>query len=169
MGGTPLTEILARFESGRRCYAARVDGVLAAYGWVSFEEEFVGELHLRIRLLPGEAYVWNCVTTPAYRKKYLYTALLAHIVRELQNEHLSRVWIGADLDNVPSQRGMARAGFTHVADLVVARVLALRQVWVQGRPAVPDGMVAEARRVFLGDRDQIWLNAFTSALQESNE
>jgi hypothetical protein len=31
-----------------------------------------------------------------------------------------------------ARRGMSQAGFHHVADLVVARVLAIRQVWVQG-------------------------------------
>ena len=179
MGDESLTEIVKRFETGRRCYAARVDGnparfseflqcyergKLAAYGWVSFGEEFIGELNLRLRLLPGEAYVWNCATLPAYRQKYLYSALLAYIVRELRAEQLSRVWIGADLGNIPSQRGIARAGFTYVADLVVARVLTLRQVWVQGRPEVPDNLVAEARRVFLNDRDKVWQSVLTSAI-----
>jgi len=164
MGDESLTEIVKRFETGRRCYAARVDGGIVAYGWVSFDEEFIGELNLRLRLLPGEAYVWNCATLPAYRQKYLYSSLLAYIVRELRAEQLSRVWIGADLGNIPSQRGIARAGFTYVADLVVARVLTLRQVWVQGRPDVPDHLVAEARRVFLNDRDKVWQSVLTSAL-----
>jgi ribosomal protein S18 acetylase RimI-like enzyme len=161
MGGDALAEVFRRFETGRRCYAARVDGKLAAYGWVSFDEEFIGELNLRLRLLPGEAYIWNCATLPAFRQNHLYSALLVHIIRELHKEHLSRVWIGADLDNVASQRGIARAGFTYVADLLIARVLTLRQVWVQGRPDVPDSLVAEARRAFLNDRDQVWLKAFT--------
>ena len=166
MGGDVLPEVLKRFETGRRCYAARVDGTLAAYGWVSFDEEFIGELNLRLRLLPGEAYIWNCVTLPAFRQKYLYTGLLAHIVGELRNEQFSRVWIGADLDNIPSQRGIARAGFTHVADLVVARVLTLRQVWVQGQPDVPDDLVAEARRAFLDNRDKVWLKARSALIQK---
>jgi len=178
MGGDVLAEILKRFETGRRCYAAWVDGdparnigeiqgnergKLAAYGWVSFDEELIGELNLRLRLLPGEAYIWNCVTLPEFRQNYLYTTLLGYIVGELHKENLSRVWIGADLDNIPSQRGIARAGFTYVADLVVARVLTLRQVWVEGRPDVPDNLVAEARRAFLNNRDKVWLSALTSA------
>jgi len=159
LGPHSLPEVQQRFESGRRCYAMRVDGALAAYAWVSFGEEFVGELSLRLRLLPSEAYIWDCATLPAFRRNLLYSVLLSHIVRELKQESLSRVWIGADLDNVPSQLGIARAGFTYIADLVVERVLALRQVWVQGRPGVPDSLVAEARRVFLNDRDQVWRKA----------
>jgi hypothetical protein len=65
MGTNRFPEIRARFESGRRCYAAWSGNQLAAYGWVSFEEEYIGELNLHLRLVPGEAYIWDCVTLPA--------------------------------------------------------------------------------------------------------
>jgi len=159
MGPEASTEILKRFETGRRCYTAWAGDKLAAYGWVSLNEEYIGELNLRLTLLPGEAYIWDCATLPAFRRNYLYSALLVYILGELRSENLCRVWIGADFDNVASQRGIARAGFQQVADLVVARVLALRSVWVQGRPNVPDGLVAEARRAFLNNRDKVWLAA----------
>jgi len=158
-GGDASVEMLKRFETGRRCYTAWVADKLAAYGWVSFNEEYIGELNLRLRLLPGEAYIWDCVTLPAFRQNYLYSALLVYILAELRSEKLCRVWIGADLENVASQRGIARAGFRAVADLLIARVLALRSVWVQARPNVPDSLVAEARRAFLNNRDKVWLAA----------
>jgi hypothetical protein len=66
---------------------------------------------------------------------------------------LCRVWIGANLDNVPSQRGIDRAGFRRVADLLVRHILFVRWIWAQGYPGVPDSLVAEARRLFLGKRD----------------
>jgi len=161
--GQPPEEVLRRFEAGKRCYAAQAAGALAAYGWVSFVEERVGELRLRLRLLPGEAYIWDCATLPAYRRQRLYTALLAHILDELRAEGLCRAWIGADADNVASQQGIARAGFQPVADLVVDWALAIRTLWVCGRPGAPEPLVAEVRRVFLGDRDKAWLNALTAA------
>lgn len=160
-----LTEIANRFEAGRQCYAAWVDGQIAAYGWVSFVEEDIGELNLRIKLLPGESYIWDCATLPAFREKLLYSALLTHILAELRAQNICRVWIGADLENLASQKGIARAGFHHIADLVVERVLAMRQVWVTGLPGVPEEMVAEARRAFLNDRDKVWKNAALSTLQ----
>lgn len=161
MVDTHSAEILTRFERGRQCYVARAENRIAAYGWVSFEEEYIGELNLRLRLLPGEAYIWNCATLPAFRRKLLYSALLTYILADLWSQKLNRVWIGADLDNVVSQRGIARAGFQHVADLILARVLTLRQVWVQGRPGVPESLVAEARRAFLNNRDKVWSDART--------
>lgn len=160
-----LTEINKRLESGRQCYVAVVDRQIAAYGWVSFVEEDIGELNLRIKLLPGESYIWDCATLPAFREKLLYSALLIHILGELHAQNICRAWIGADLENTPSQKGIARAGFHHVADLVIERVLAMRQVWVTGLPGVPDRVVAEARRAFLNDRDKVWQSAAPSAVQ----
>jgi ribosomal protein S18 acetylase RimI-like enzyme len=166
MGADTSAEIKKRFEAGRRCYVAMVESKIAAYGWVSFDEEFIGELNLLLKLFPGEAYIWNCATLPAFQGVHLYSALLTYILEDLSREKFHRVWIGADLENVASQRGIARAGFRYIADLVVARVLALRQVWAQGRPEVPESLVAEARRVFLNDRDRVWLDARSSAASE---
>jgi GNAT superfamily N-acetyltransferase len=158
-------EFEQRYRTGRRCYTAWVEGQIAAYGWISFDDERIGELNLRIRLLPGEAYIWDCFTASQYRGNHLYSALLAYILLELRAEGWQRAWIGADLDNLASQKGIARAGFHHLANLVVERVLALRQVWVEGLPGVPDHLVSEARRAFLGNRDEVWLTAPLAALQ----
>ncbi|HLF26827.1 MAG TPA: GNAT family N-acetyltransferase [Anaerolineae bacterium] len=160
MGQRDPTLVLERFDASRRCYAAYVEGRIAAYGWVSFDEEWIGEIHLRIRLAPGEAYIWDCATLPAYRRYRLYTTLLAHIVNQLRDERLRRAWIGTDMDNIASQRGIALAGFRPVADLVVERVLALRRAWIRGRPGVPEQLVDAVRRALLGDRDRVWLAAF---------
>ncbi|HET6847116.1 MAG TPA: GNAT family N-acetyltransferase [Anaerolineales bacterium] len=165
-GSLTLTEITQRLETGRQCYAAWVDDKIVAYGWVSFEHEDIGELNLRIKLLPGEAYIWDCATLPAFRGNLLYSALLVHILGQLRAQNICRVWIGADQDNLASQKGIARAGFHHVADLVIERVLAMRQVWVTGLPGVPDAMVAEARRAFLNDRDKVGLKAVSFRTQE---
>jgi hypothetical protein len=48
---------------------------------------------------------------------------------------------------------------------VMARVLTLRQVGVQGQPGIPDPVVAEARRAFVNDRDKIWKTVASSAKQ----
>ena len=162
-------EFLKRFDTDRSCYGAWVEGQLAAFGWVSYEDEEIGELNLRIKLLPGEVYVWDCVTALGFRGNGLYSALLSYILGELRNQRICRAWIGADRNNIPSQKGIARAGFHHIADLVIERVVALRQVWVAALPNVPESIVAEARRAFLNDRNKIWSNVSTSTIQDTNE
>jgi ribosomal protein S18 acetylase RimI-like enzyme len=161
-GGISPAEMRTRLEMGRRCYTAWVEGKPAAYGWVSFDEEFVGEMDLRLHLLPGEAYIWDCFTLPAFRGQRLYSALLAYIAGQLQAEACRRIWIGADLENLASQRGIARAGFLHVADLEVERVHALRIVRVQPQPGAPERLVNEAQRVFLGNRHKAWREAMST-------
>ena len=59
---------------------------------------------------------------------------------------------------MPSQRGFARAGFHPVADLAIAQVNGRRAAWLIGWPGVPEDLVAEARRVYLSSRDQVWLD-----------
>ena len=162
-------EFLQRFETGRHCYGVWVEGQLVAFGWVSYDDEHIGELNLRIKLLPGEVYVWDCVTALQFRGNGLYSALLSYILIELRNQQICRAWIGADLDNVPSQKGIARAGFHHIADLIIERVVAMRQVWVAGLPDVPESIVTEARRAFLNDRDKVWLNISSSTTQDTKE
>jgi ribosomal protein S18 acetylase RimI-like enzyme len=153
-------EVRRRLESGRRCYITWVAGELVAYGWVSFDEEAIGGLDLRVRLLPGEAYIWDCATLPAFRRRGLYSALLTHMLSALCVEGLRRVWIGADFENWPSQVGIARAGFMALADIVASPVLPgqrRRRAWLQARPAIAEGLVAEARRVYMGDCQEVWL------------
>jgi GNAT superfamily N-acetyltransferase len=163
MGLEGPAEVLQRFAAGKGCYIGNVEGVLATYGWVTFDEEWIGELHLRIRLAPGEAYIWNCATLPAYRGLRLYPALLGYMVNELRAEGLQRIWIGADADNLPSQKGMVLAGFQPIADMVLDRALGLRMTWVRGRPGVPEKFVEDARRALLGQRYDAWQSALSLA------
>ncbi len=138
--------VLQRFAGGRHCYIARIAGKLVTYGWVTFDEESIGELGLSIRLKAGEAYIWNCATLPAYRGQRLYPALLAHILRDLQRQGLCRVWIGADTDNRASQIGMALAGFQPIADFFITDGSATQRAWACGRPGVPEQLVMDVRQ-----------------------
>jgi GNAT superfamily N-acetyltransferase len=159
MGLDDPTPVLQRFASGRHCYVGRVEDRLATYGWITFDEEGIGELGLNIRLQASEAYIWDCATLPAYRGQRLYPALLAYMLSELQSEGLHRIWIGTDADNLPSQSGVALVGCQPVVDVVMTRVLTLRRPWVRGRPGVPEQVVTDARSALLGNRAQAWLAA----------
>ncbi len=143
--------VLERFATGRRCYIARVAGALASYGWVSFEEEGIGEIGLSLHLQPGEAYIWDCATLPAYRGQRLYPALLTHIISKLRAEGLQRVWIGASHENVPSHKGMQLAGFQPVADLLLRN----HHLWVQGYPGVSPEVIESICRALFAHEKQL--------------
>ena len=108
--------VLQRFAAGKRCYGVWVDETLAVYGWVTFDEESIGELGVHFHLTPREVYIWGCATLPAYRGQGLYPALLTYISKDLQAEGFQFAWIGADTDNLASQKGFLLAGFQPVAD-----------------------------------------------------
>jgi GNAT superfamily N-acetyltransferase len=102
-----------RFARGCRCFAAWQGDRLAAYGWLSTGPEWIGELELEISSGPGEAYVWNCVTLPSFRRSGLFRALLRHVADQCRQERLSRLWIGG-LAAEPASAALPQAGFTPV-------------------------------------------------------
>ena len=145
MGTAGATEVRRRLEGGRRCFVALVDGAIATYGWVSHGVESIGELERSFHMAPDEAYIWDCATLPPYRGQHLYCALLDHIVTMLCRDGTRRIWIGASLDNTPSIRGFASAGFQPVLTLTYLRLLGIRRVWMAGDMAASPALVTRAR------------------------
>lgn len=145
MGLADADEAQRRFDGGRRCFVALVDGVIATYGWVSHGVESIGELERSFRMAPDEAYIWDCATLPSYRGQHLYCALLDHIVTTLCRAGMRRIWIGASLDNTPSIRGFAAAGFQPVLTLTYLRLLGIRRIWMAGDTAASPTLVTRAR------------------------
>lgn len=150
MGMADHTPILRRFARGKRCYAGLLADQIVTYGWVTFDEENIGELGLKARLRAGEAYIWDCATLPAYRGQHLYPALLAHILGALATEGISHAWLGTDADNIPSQKGVALVGFQPVLDVGFVHSAAGKSMWIRERPGVSAQDARDAHRVLLG-------------------
>jgi ribosomal protein S18 acetylase RimI-like enzyme len=142
--------IARRFELGKRCYAGFHCDDIVTYGWVTFDEESIGELGLTARMRPGESYIWDCGTPPAYRGQRLYPALLSHILKELASEGIRRAWLGTDADNLPSQKGVALVGFQPILDVGFTRSLTGDTMWIRQRPNVSEQDALDAHRVMLG-------------------
>lgn len=153
MGLADPTPVFQRLRRGRHCYIGRSEGQIVAYGWITFDEEVIGGLDLRVRLLPGEAYIWDCATLPAYRGQRLYPALLTCMQRELQDAGCRRIWIGMDADNLPSRAGVARAGFQHVVDIVQVRNTPARIFMARPAPDASQEDVQAAWYALFGDRE----------------
>ena len=150
MGLAAPTEVLQRFTRRCKCYLGKIEREIATYGWVSFDDEHIGELDLTIRMPANNAYIWDCATLPAYRGLRLYPALLAYILSELRAGGIARVWIGADEDNVASQKGMALAGFRPMIDIGLFHQDTGPRAWIRGRPAISEQELDEACRVIIG-------------------
>lgn len=150
MGLDDAEAVIQRLDAGRRCFVARVDGAVAAYGWVSQGEERIGELERAFHLAAGEAYIWDCATLPAYRQRGLYGALLSYMVARLREDGVRLIWIGASLGNQPSVRGFASAGFQPVITLTYLRLMGISRVRIHADPAAPPGLAADARAALNG-------------------
>lgn len=97
--------------------------------------------------------LWDCATLPAYRGQRLYPALLSHIVGELRAAGLRLAWIGANTENVASQKGFLLAGFQPVLDFFLARA-AGSQGQLQARPNAPEALVQAARRAVVTQAEE---------------
>lgn len=82
----------SRLARGCQCYAAFRDREVAGYGWRSGSAEWIGEVGLEISPGPGEAYIWNCVTLPRYRRQGVFRAILAAMCGDLR---FRRLWIAS--------------------------------------------------------------------------
>ena len=156
--------VLQRFDNGRQCYIGKIEGALVSYGWVTFDEEEIGEVSLRIRLKAGEAYIWNCATLQAHRGHHLYPALLAYIVGRLHQLGQHRVWIGTDNANLPSRHSTALAGFQPIVDVTASRLSTTQRVWPRGCPAAPEPLVMDACYALFGEGKDAWLAPSSAGL-----
>jgi GNAT superfamily N-acetyltransferase len=120
---TGLTEnrVLARHQAGHRLYGAFLDDIPAGYGWVAKQAGGIEELDFSFDLPAANAYLWDFVTRPDWRGRGVYPHLLQAIVRQELDNGIDRFWIGYEAHNEASGRGIKKAGFAVVGDLVVAR------------------------------------------------
>jgi GNAT superfamily N-acetyltransferase len=135
--------VAVRLARGCRAFGMVDGGVVVAYGWESANTEWVGELQVDITPAPGEAYVWNCFTLEAHRRRGNYRALLEGILAVARTEGLRRLWIGSV--EVPAEKADSDAGFVRVLRFEVSRYGPLRRLTVRAVPGANPRLVTEAR------------------------
>ena len=74
----------------------------------------IGELGVEMRIAPNERYLWGLVTLPDWRGQGIYPVLIQAMLR--QEADADRFWIGHDVGNDASARGILKAGFVPVGE-----------------------------------------------------
>lgn len=109
--------IATRFQAGNRLYLAFIGEVPVAYGWAATQQGSISALQLSFAIPSGNSYLYNFLTFPEWRGRGIYPHLLQAIIH--QEQLVDRFWI-AYYDNEASGRGIRKAGFHIVSDLVVS-------------------------------------------------
>jgi len=130
-------DLQRRFDAGHRAYVAFLHDAPAAFGWVATESAEIGELRATFAIPGGERYLWNFVTLEPFRGLGIYPRLVDAIVRA-ESPEAERFWIAYAPENHASGSGVARAGFTALAELSFDG---------EGRPALRSIVAGGARVV----------------------
>lgn len=123
MGTTTVEEVLKRMANDHVAFAAYINDVPAAFGWMARGKARIGELAHELVLPLGNRYLWNFRTAENFRGLGIYPALLHYIIRT-EREKASRFWIIHAPENKASLRGIKKAGFHYVGKLYSSKGIA---------------------------------------------
>jgi GNAT superfamily N-acetyltransferase len=110
MGSITVEEVIRRMANDHVAFAAYINDVPAAFGWMASGKAFIGELNHEIILPVGNRYLWNFRTMEAFRGLGIYPALLQYIIRH-ESKKANRFWIAHAPENRSSLKGIKKAGF----------------------------------------------------------
>ncbi len=106
------------FSDGESVLSRFHGEVPVAYGWVATQEGSLAAFQLSFAIPSGNCYLYGFLTFPEWRGRGIYPHLLQAIIH--QEQLVDRFWIGYLPDNEASGRGVSKAGFHVVSDLVLA-------------------------------------------------
>ena len=102
-----------RLKRGDVCYAGYLEGRLAHYSWVQRSgEHLILEAGATVAIAEGEFWIYHCRTADWARGRGIYPATLARIVNDQFDAGYTVGWVYTTRENISSQKGIARAGFT---------------------------------------------------------
>ena len=113
VGGTTLGEAQRRIARGDVCYCGVLAGVLVHCSWVQKSGSHpVTSAGLVENILPGEFWIYNCSTVEWARGRNIYPCTLGMIVADFVRQGFRTARIYTTVENVASQKGIVRAGFS---------------------------------------------------------
>ena len=113
-----VVEVERRVARGSQPYVAWMGKRPVAYGWSAAGRYEAPPTGADTPLLPDERVFWDFATLPEWRGQGIYPRLLQAILA-FEEPAASRFSIGHAADNTASQRGIVKAGFRLLAELVL--------------------------------------------------
>jgi hypothetical protein len=123
LGFDDREEWLRRLDRGDQCYGAWVGPDLVHYSWVQTRGSHpITSAGIAVPVREYELWIYNCRTSELHRGHKIYPRTLQHILAEHFGAGATTAWIYTAAENVSSQRGVERAGFTLVKQLRALRL-----------------------------------------------
>lgn len=116
-------DINRRYDNGDRCYAVMEGEKIATYVWVQFKIHWMEELFLKFKLTPKQVWLYNGVTIKSARCKGYYKNILRYMDKVLRAENFTEVYGYAEERNLPSIRGLEKAGYVRVVLIRMKKIL----------------------------------------------
>lgn len=110
-------DILKRLQSGHMCFVARHEGRIVSVCWSATQLAWSDFLGCEIDLMPGDVYLFDAFTQPAYRGRDIAPALCGHQLRYFGNAHFRRAIRCTSPENEPALRAHRKSGFRPVGML----------------------------------------------------
>ncbi len=113
----------SRLNRGEEFWTAQCNNRIVSYCWATQEPVEIGEVRCTVRPRSDEIYLYDAFTFEEHRGRNLYPALLHCILKHSRDAGLRRALIFVMSDNVPSIRGVTKAGFAEFQRVTYATLL----------------------------------------------
>ena len=111
-----------RFNRGDHCFAVLDGDRIISYFWAQFGLRDICELHLKFELSSSWTWMYNAITVKAARGQELYPNLIRHMAKALSQSGIEECFIDVDPKNIPSIRGLEKAGCKRVVEIRMRKV-----------------------------------------------
>ena len=121
-----IRELDKLFARGCELWLGVIEGEIVAICWSHSHKKRTDYF---VALDEDDAMILSCFVFPQYRGRGIYPTMLETIVRTLKgNDQVSNVYIDCKSWNVPSIRGIQKAGFDFIGSAV--RIVLCGRVWI---------------------------------------
>ena len=107
----PRSQLEGRLARGEECFIARSGGRIVCANWAVYDEHTVRFLRYPLRIGPGEVYVYDSYTLPAFRGSGAAPALAAHLIERFLGAGLERALTLVLPENATNLRVRAKTGY----------------------------------------------------------
>ena len=121
-----LSHAKERLKNGDKLFIVTENDELAHYSWVKFDEMDITEASKKIKLKEGEACIYDCYTNKKFRGQGLYPSMLKYLKGYFKEKGFNKVYIYVEANNIPSIKGIEKAGFKKEDSIKYLRILGVK-------------------------------------------